>query len=128
MSIGWTIEVGYISGYTCDYDPSQAFKIVQDYALGLTTRPTWIVREVLEENGLIEEAEIKPLVDIYNEIDGNPLRIEEFGDEGSSPYIHILASGTDESRVMKEIVARAFVRLLLKYAHGQGFDLNITVV
>jgi hypothetical protein len=54
---------------------------------------------------------------------GHPM----WNDEYPRPFIHMMASGGDPARTMKEHTRRAFLRLIMADMHRQGMDISITV-
>jgi hypothetical protein len=54
---------------------------------------------------------------------GHPM----WNDEYPRPFIHMMASGGDPARTMKEHTRRAFLRLIMADMHKQGMDISVVV-
>lgn len=121
--IGWSITVGYISGYSQACYDGETWEILKKESLRIT--PDDLHQEAIKATtfGDAMNGYIREVADTYTtEGVGNPLHIND-----NDEYILITASGGGEYRPAKEYVARAFCRLLMRAMHSHNIDICISV-
>jgi hypothetical protein len=125
MSTGYTIELGYGDGTWQD---------LKDTALELCEHPILIATEALE-HGAPNELEGETLYGYAEAFKHRTDLTIEFIEPGhpfwrdtyEQPFIHMMASGGDPARTMKEYVRRAFLRLLMADMHRRGMEISVRV-
>lgn len=127
MGTGYTIRLGYLSGATFRGDAEEAWRIVQEEAERIWEMPAVIAIEAANCGApvTLNNQVLHDYVLAFQKRRGATIKLDCRDEEG--PYIHMLASGGSASRVVKEHIRRAFIRLLLAAAHRRGIDLNVTV-
>ncbi len=128
MATGYTLEIGYVSGYSSSLNRDQRWEAFENYARQLIETPAMLVDESnrlktprrADEKYLIEVAQTYALP----VTEGGPL---EFKEINGDRYIFIMCSSGGEYRLAKESIARAFCRLMIYHMHTLGIDVDITV-
>lgn len=127
MSTGYTIEIGYISGYSWNGNREDAWLLLAGAASIIAKHPQFIEEEALRFGAPKVcpcgcGATLKEHCEVYQHeyiTDGGPLLIDH-----EKQVIFQMASG---NREMKEHVRRAFCRLILYEMHKLGIEVNIIV-
>jgi hypothetical protein len=126
---GYYIEIGYLSGYSWRGTPEAAWDELKASVVYRCDHPEHIVAEAVrlgavENDDLREHAEeYRGRRDLTLKIVEQPRTLAE-EQEGFEPYIQQFASG---DRVTKEIVRRAFCRLVIEDMHRLGIEVNLKV-
>lgn len=124
---GYTIRVGYLSGYSCDHSREEAWEIIKQEALSICDAPHVIWREAVRFGapyGMGGEA-IEDYAESFKRREDLTITFHEDGE--NAPRISMSASGGEPGRGLKEHTRRAFLRLLLSAAHHHGIELSISV-
>lgn len=127
MATGYTIEIGYISGYSFRGDTQEAWNLLAGAASVIARHPHLIEEEALRFGApkvcpcgcgatLREHAEIYQKEFI---IEGGPLLIDY-----EKKVVFQSASG---QREMKEHVRRAFIRCVMYEMHKLGIEISVIV-
>lgn len=124
---GYHISIGYLS----DYDKDEAWSVLKMVVLDLCHNPHHLVDEAVRLGMLPQIASMyaAAYTGASRENAGtgdSTLRIIE-GSEDSPPQIMMLASGTGESRLIKEAMRRAFCRVLMREMHKLEIEINVNV-
>ncbi len=114
---GYTIEAGYCSGYGLNGDPWEiileaAKSISQEELLAEYQGPSECEKGCCKSDVMAESMTTRQ------------------GEDGSiifhEDYIHMMASGGDVTRIMKESMRRAFARCVMRRADILGVDVDVT--
>jgi hypothetical protein len=126
---GYHISIGYLSGY----DKDEAWQVLKKVTLDLCNHSVRIATEAIlfgmdpfkaeEYARAYEGASLE-----QRGTEDSTLRIIEADEkEGTPPQIMQLASGTGESRLLKEAMRRAFCPLVMEEMHKLGIEINVNV-
>lgn len=126
MTTGYTIRLGYQSGYSMMTSDDDLWSVLKTTALCICDTPQRIAAEALRFGApeRIGEASLAELADAFRE--RKDLTIT-FADHGDDRYIHMFASGSVPYRPLKEHLRRAFIRLLIADVHQLGIEISIQV-
>lgn len=125
MATGYTLELGYQSGYSSHADAWEALKA---YALYLCDHPAEIYDEA-RKFGAPDALDGERLMDYaaryHGAVDLTLVIQDPEGDEKG--HVYQCASGGAPARVLKEHLRRAFCRLVIAEMHRKGIEVNLTV-
>lgn len=124
MATSWTISIGYNSG---NFDTAELWAKLKASAEFWRKNPLLIADEAREGSDADIPLDGENLLDyceVYRRdwMDGGPLHIID-----EDKVLHIMASGGDPSRTIKEHVARAFCRIIIKAMHEEQIEVNLIV-
>lgn len=132
MATSYTIEIGYMSGYSYDGGAVDAWNELLEATRAIINNPAKMTAEARAFGApwyCCEKqcSHLNDYTDAYARDwqQGGPLRIVDEKDK--RPYLHISCSGGEGERQMKEHVARAFVRLLIEKMHRKQIEISIRV-
>lgn len=123
MSTGYSIEVGYISGYSFNGNKDKAWEILKNVVASIAELPSDINYEAIKFGSPVYDHEGDfSLMDVCETFslpvkDGGVMIIND-----EKRYIHLMASG---NRTIKEHTRRAFIRLVMYAMHRQGIEINV---
>lgn len=126
MTTGYTIEIGYMSGYSSSISPETAWEALKAAALKVASNPVKIYTEAIAFEAPTYDTEGDfSLMDVCNtfnldKFNGGPMEIIE----GDQPRVFLMASG---QRTLKEHTRRAFCRLVIYEMHRQDIEVSLTV-
>lgn len=127
MSTGYRVEVGYNSSWHRD----DAWERLKAEAQRVRSDGQAILAEARRVEALrVDEFSAEVLgeyVAAYAADADLTLTIHESASEDERPCIRQLASGGGESRDIKELLRRAFCRLLIAAMHREGIEVNLVV-
>jgi hypothetical protein len=129
MATSYIIDLGYFSGSKFKGGEDEAWKALKNAVAELREHVDSIVHEVqrvepLHENDL---PELRELASAYKATNGDlTLRIVE-QQRHEQPPLRYVAQCASGERYLKEIVRRAFCRLVIKEMHRQGIEVNVRV-
>jgi hypothetical protein len=123
MGTGYSITLGYQSGYSTCLDQDEAWQALVDCVQALRLQPERIVKEAqrLGAPAACEDhcCTLQQMAEAYSSNDDATLRINQ-----RERYIYQLATG---DRTLKEHVRRAFCRLVIEEMHRQGIEVCLEV-
>ena len=125
MATGYTIQVGYLSGYSFNGGNDAAWNILKSVAASIAESAKDIHYEAIKYGSPDYDYDGDfSLMDVCNTFalpvkDGGVMIIND-----TERYIHMMASG---NRTLKEHSRRAFIRLVMSAMHRQGIDINVNV-
>lgn len=124
MATSWNISIGYISGTTYNGDVNTAWETLKQDAKDLADSPYVLLAEYNLYARHIGDDETPTLVYAtqYSAKEYNPMTVND-----EKQRIFIGASGGNPSRAVKEHMARAFIRVLMRRMHERGIDVNVSV-
>lgn len=125
MATSYSISIGYVSGYGFQGDADERWRVLVDAVQNIREDYRAILREVSR----IEPQDLQPLMDYAkayaSEREDLTLRIVDTEINGERcRYIAQCASG---DRTEKEVVRRAFCRLVIDAMHARGVEVNLNV-
>jgi hypothetical protein len=100
MGTGFTMGIGYISGYTYEGDADEAFKALRDCLNDYIESGRFENKLVLRYGTVSNGETVAEYARIYKALSFNPLKIEV-----SHRQVFIMCSGGGESRRLKELAA-----------------------
>jgi hypothetical protein len=123
MATSYVIGIGYNSGYSSNKKSDDLWEKIRDISLELCNNPELIVEEALKvDSGKVTLEELTQYSKCYITRTDSTIRFNE-----DEKQIRQCASGSLPSRLIKEILRRAFCRLLLYKAHAEGIEITIGV-
>jgi hypothetical protein len=132
MATSYTIEVGYMSGYSYDGSAAEAWNELCEAARAIVNNPVKMATEARAFGAPFHCCEkqcstITDYCEVYKNdwTKGGPLKVVD--EANKKPYLHISCSGGEDERQMKEHVARAFVRLLIEKMHHKKIEISVRV-
>ena len=122
MATGWSLSIGYNSGYSYNGDDQEAWDELVRVTKKLCEHPERIEAEAYAYGAPLADPNGETLFSYcerYREQQGGTITINQ-----DQRVIHQIASG---DRAMKEYVRRAFCRLILQDMHRLNIEVNLIV-
>lgn len=125
MATGYSIQIGYMSGDAYDGAAgSDLYTTLRSALENIVNSPDKVLSEILrigDSFGPIPDYDPVEWIQIYLSSAWHP------GLDDSDRSLFISASGSGESRDLKEKVARAVCRMIMEAMHQRGIEVSIMV-
>jgi len=124
---GYHIYIGYNSGLT-GQERASAFEVLKAVVGELRRSPLRIVDEALREHETYSADVLRDYAKQYApDCEDATIRVLEPANDQPGQIMQ-LASGGGEGREIKELMRRAFARLLIMEMHRKGIEVSFSVV
>lgn len=123
MSTGYTISIGYNSAH----EKAEASEMLKRIVMEIQNKPSLIVSEAKRTNPFVSSNVLLPYAMAYEHPVRDATITVSVDSETGLTSVHQIASGGGDERRYKEIVRRAFCRLVIAEMHSLDMEVNLGV-